>query len=120
MLENKNRIVIFIILLFISSCQKVDILDPIVFDNDQFAKISINAEKKNTIILYEPKLTYDLPVIGIIFLALMENDYKWRQHLCQALALSLSLIPLNNHIIRKDYVLPITNLVLSFHLFSDL
>ena len=55
MLENKNRIVIFIILLFISSCQKVEILDPIVFDNDQFTKISINAEKKNTIILYEPK-----------------------------------------------------------------
>ena len=55
MLENKNRIVIFIILLFISSCQKVEIIDPIVFDNDQFTKISINAEKKNTIILYEPK-----------------------------------------------------------------
>ena len=55
MLENKNRIFIFIILLFISSCQKVEILDPIVFDNNQFTKISINAEKKNTIILYEPK-----------------------------------------------------------------
>ena len=55
MSENKNRIFIFIILLIISSCQKVEILDPIVFDNNQFSKISINAEKKNTIILYEPK-----------------------------------------------------------------
>ena len=55
MLETKNKIIIFIILLFISSCQKVEILDPIVFDNNQLAKISINAEKKNTIILYEPK-----------------------------------------------------------------
>ena len=55
MLENKKRIFIFIILLFISSCQKVEILDPIVFDYNQFTKISINAEKKNTIILYEPK-----------------------------------------------------------------
>ncbi len=55
MLENKNRIIIFIILLVISSCQKVEILDPIVFDYNQFNKLSINAEKKNTIILYEPK-----------------------------------------------------------------
>ena len=55
MLENKNRIIIFIILLVISSCQKVEILDPIVFDYNQFTKLSINAEKKNTIILYEPK-----------------------------------------------------------------
>ena len=55
MLENKNRIFILIILLFFSSCQKVEILDPIVFDNNQFTKISINAEKKNTIILYEPR-----------------------------------------------------------------
>ena len=51
----KNKIFIFIILLFISSCQKVEILDPIVFDYNQFTKVSINAEKKNTIILYEPK-----------------------------------------------------------------
>ena len=55
MLKIKNTIFIFIILLFISSCQKLEILDPIVFDNNQFTKISINAEKKNTIILYEPK-----------------------------------------------------------------
>ena len=55
MLKNKNKIFIFIILVFISSCQKVEILDPIVFDYNQFTKISINAEKKNTIILYEPK-----------------------------------------------------------------
>ena len=55
MLKNKNTIFIFIILIFISSCQKVEILDPIVFDYNQFAKVSINAEKKNTIILYEPK-----------------------------------------------------------------
>ena len=55
MLKNKNKIFIFIILVFISSCQKVEILDPVVFDYNQFTKISINAEKKNTIILYEPK-----------------------------------------------------------------
>ena len=55
MLKIKNTIFIFIILVFISSCQKVEILDPIVFDYNQFTKISINAEKKNTIILYEPK-----------------------------------------------------------------
>ena len=55
MLENKNKILILIILLFLSSCQKVEILDPIVFDYNQFTKVSINAEKKNTIILYEPK-----------------------------------------------------------------
>ena len=55
MLKNKNKIFIFIILVFISSCQKVEILDPIVFDYNQFTKVSINAEKKNTIILYEPK-----------------------------------------------------------------
>lgn len=55
MLENKNKILILIILLFLSSCQKVEILDSIVFDYNQFTKISINAEKKNTIILYEPK-----------------------------------------------------------------
>ena len=55
MLKNRNKIFIFIILVFISSCQKVEILDPIVFDYNQFAKVSINAEKKNTIILYEPK-----------------------------------------------------------------
>tara|TARA_B100000700_G_scaffold64359_1_gene70953 strand:- start:175 stop:753 length:579 start_codon:yes stop_codon:yes gene_type:complete len=55
MLKNKNTIFIFIILIFISSCQKVEILDPIVFDYNQFAKVSINAEKKNTKILYEPK-----------------------------------------------------------------
>ena len=53
--KNKNKIFIFIILVFISSCQKVEILDPIVFDYNQFTKVSINAEKKNTIILYEPK-----------------------------------------------------------------
>jgi len=55
MLKNKNKIFIFIILVFISSCQKVEILDPIVFDYNQFTKVSINAEKKNTIILYKPK-----------------------------------------------------------------
>ena len=55
MLKNNNKIFIFIILVFISSCQKVEILDPIVFDYNQFTKVSINAEKKNTIILYEPK-----------------------------------------------------------------
>ena len=55
MLKNKNKIFIFIILVFISSCQKVEILDPIVFDYNQFTNVSINAEKKNTIILYEPK-----------------------------------------------------------------
>ena len=55
MLKNKNKIFIFIILVFISSCQKVEILDPIVFDYNQFTKVSINAEKKNTIIFYEPK-----------------------------------------------------------------
>ena len=55
MLKIKNTIFIFIILVFISSCQKVEILDPIVFDYNQFTKVSINAEKKNTIILYEPK-----------------------------------------------------------------
>ena len=55
MLKNKNKIFIFIILVFISSCQKVEILDPIVFDYNQFTKVSINAKKKNTIILYEPK-----------------------------------------------------------------
>ena len=55
MLKNRNKIFIFIILVFISSCQKVEILDPIVFDYNQFTKVSINAEKKNTIILYEPK-----------------------------------------------------------------
>ena len=55
MLKNRNKIFIFIILVLISSCQKVEILDPIVFDYNQFTKISINAEKKNTIILYEPK-----------------------------------------------------------------
>ncbi|MDC0192717.1 hypothetical protein OAJ89_05335 [Alphaproteobacteria bacterium] len=55
MLENKKRVFIFIVLLFLSSCQKVEILDPIFFDYNQFSKISINAEKKNTIILYEPK-----------------------------------------------------------------
>ena len=51
MLKNRNKIFIFIILVFISSCQKVEILDPIVFDYNQFTKLSINAEKKNTIIL---------------------------------------------------------------------
>jgi len=55
MLKNKNKIFIFVILVFISSCQKVEILDPIVFDYNQFTKVSINAEKKNTIILYKPK-----------------------------------------------------------------
>ena len=55
MLKIKNTIFIFIILVFISSCQKVEILDPLVFDYNQFTKISINAEVKNTIILYEPK-----------------------------------------------------------------
>ena len=55
MLKIKNKLFIFIILVFISSCQKVEILDPIVFDYNQFTKVSINAEKKNTIILYEPK-----------------------------------------------------------------
>ena len=55
MLKIKNTIFIFIILVFISSCQKVEILDPIVFDYNQFTRLSINAEKKNTIILYEPK-----------------------------------------------------------------
>ena len=55
MLKNRNKIFIFIILVFISSCQKVEILESIVFDYNQFTKISINAEKKNTIILYEPK-----------------------------------------------------------------
>ena len=55
MLKNKNKIFIFIILVFVSACQKVEILDPIVFDYNQFTKVSINAEKKNTIILYEPK-----------------------------------------------------------------
>ena len=61
MLKNRNKIFIFIILVFISSCQKVEILEPIVFDYNQFTKISINAEKKNTIILYEPK--FDEPFI---------------------------------------------------------
>ena len=55
MTKNKSKIILFIILLLIFSCQKVEILDPIVFDYNQFTRLSINAEKKNTIILYEPK-----------------------------------------------------------------
>ena len=47
MLKNRNKIFIFIILVFIASCQKVEILDPIVFDYNQFSKVSINVEKKN-------------------------------------------------------------------------
>ena len=46
MLKNKNRIFIFIILLFISSCQKVEILDPIVFDYNQFNKITLMQKEK--------------------------------------------------------------------------
>jgi len=49
MIKNKSKIILFIISLLIFSCQKVEILDPIVFDYNQFTKLSINAEKKNTI-----------------------------------------------------------------------
>ena len=49
MIKNKSKIILFIISLLIFSCQKVEILDPIVFDYTQFSKISINVEKKNTI-----------------------------------------------------------------------
>ena len=55
MIKNKSKIILFIISLLIFSCQKVEILDPIVFDYTQFSKISINVEKKNTSIIYEAK-----------------------------------------------------------------
>ena len=51
----KNRLYLFILSVFILSCQPVEFLDEIVFDYEQLNKISINAQIKNTNNLYESK-----------------------------------------------------------------
>lgn len=51
----KNNFLISIILIFIFSCQPIEIVDDVVFDYDQFNKININAKIKNINNLYEPK-----------------------------------------------------------------
>ena len=49
-LKTKN---VFIILFFIFSCQPVELLDEVIFENDQLTKISINAKKKSINEVYE-------------------------------------------------------------------
>jgi hypothetical protein len=51
----KNNFFLFIIFIFVVSCQPVEVIDDIVFDYSQFTKVSLIAETKNIKNLYEPK-----------------------------------------------------------------
>ena len=51
----KNNIFLFLVLLILFACQKIETLDEIVFDYDQFQKITITAKNKKINDLYEPK-----------------------------------------------------------------
>tara|TARA_B110000116_G_scaffold84920_1_gene73978 strand:+ start:50 stop:622 length:573 start_codon:yes stop_codon:yes gene_type:complete len=51
----KNNFFIFVIFIFVVSCQPVEVIDDIVFDYSQFTKVSLIAETKNIKNLYEPK-----------------------------------------------------------------
>tara|TARA_B110000438_G_scaffold59063_1_gene59122 strand:+ start:253 stop:822 length:570 start_codon:yes stop_codon:yes gene_type:complete len=49
-------VLIYLIIFFIlPSCQKIEVLDKIVFDYNQFAKLTIIAEEKNLSEIYEAK-----------------------------------------------------------------
>ena len=41
-----NKIFFILLILILSSCQKLEILEEIIFDYNQFPKISISAETK--------------------------------------------------------------------------
>ena len=49
----KNIIIISFVFSFLFSCQSVEILDDVVFDNNLLTKININAEQKYINDIYE-------------------------------------------------------------------
>jgi len=51
----KNRLYLFILFVLVLSCHPVEFLDEVVFDYEQFNKISINAKIKSANNLYESK-----------------------------------------------------------------
>ena len=60
MLIYNNFLQFFILLIFlfaVSSCNKIEILDEIVFDYDQLPKIAFSAEQKKVIETYETKFS---------------------------------------------------------------
>ena len=69
MLIYNNFLQFFILLIFlfaVSSCNKIEVLDEIVFDYDQLPKIVFNAEQKKVKETYETKFSdpfidYSLP-----------------------------------------------------------
>lgn len=69
MLIYNNFLQFFILLIFlfaVSSCNKIEVLDEIVFDYDQLPKIAFSAEQKKVIETYETKFSdpfidYSLP-----------------------------------------------------------
>ena len=56
-----NVFILFFIFLSLLSCQPVEVLDDVIFDNNLLAKISINAEYKNINEVYE--ISYIEPYI---------------------------------------------------------
>jgi len=50
----KNKFLIFLTLVSLTSCQKIEDLNDIVFDSNQFQKISFIAESKEIYNLYQP------------------------------------------------------------------
>ena len=55
----KNKLIIFFIPFLLFSCSKVEILEDIVFDYNQFPKIMINSESMQLLNLYESKIGDD-------------------------------------------------------------
>lgn len=57
----KFKIILILISFVLISCQKIEVLEPIVFDFNQLPTITINSEKKSVINLYDVK--FDNPYI---------------------------------------------------------
>ena len=57
MLKNNSKYTILFICFTILSCQPIELIDDIVFDYNQFSKITISAEQKKIINLYDSKFS---------------------------------------------------------------
>ena len=61
MINNIIKFLLLFFLLFLISCKKIEILNPVIIDYDKLARISINAENKKIGILFES--TFQEPYI---------------------------------------------------------
>ena len=53
----KNKFLFLLLFFILLSCQKIEILEDISFDYNELSKITINAEIKNVLNLYEPSFS---------------------------------------------------------------